>query len=231
MSVYTDRVEKDRNPPISYSINIQTSKRPLTCYISTSPSKEPNSNQSIISTKKARRANQSRSTIHLPVTYSTSIHLPCQPSNIKPHSPTIFPSPISYHYHHHYYYHHHRSQPSPVIKSNISPPATTSSTSPDSSLIPKKKLPTPPPPLPSYSALVWNWFHHRSKKRISPPSPPHKGSQSEYSETCRHESPNKRTLLFKFLSSSREKPSRPCFTRQRSQSSSSLPHKSIHYQE
>lgn len=250
MSVYTDRVEIDRSLPISYSINIQTSKRPLTCYITTSPSKEINSNKSTLSTKK-RRDNQSRSTIHLPVTYSTSIHLPCQSSNIKPHSPMILPSPISYHhYHHHYYHHHHCRQTSRTIKQKISPhstrPTTTSSTtitSPDSSLTPIKKLqknpppPTPssPPPLPSYSALVWNWFHHRSRRPISPPSP-HKGSQSEYSEMCRHESPSKRTLLFKFLTSSSEKPSkskppRPCFTRKRSQSSSSLPHKSTNYHE
>lgn len=253
MSVYTDRVDHDRSLPITCSINIQTSsisKRPLTCYISTSPSKQFNSIKPISS------KNKSRSTIHLPVTYSTSLHLPCPSENIKQSSEMIVPSPISYHHYHHYYHHHyyHQRESSIPGKSKISPhstsiasirPATTTSsttfTTPDSSLSPVQKhqkniFPSPPPSLPSYSALVWNWFHHRSTKPTSSPLRPHKGSQSEYSETCRHESPSKRTLLFKFLSTPLEKQSkskqqRSCFTRKRFQSSSSLPTKTNHYQE
>ena len=258
MSVYTDRVDNDRSLPMTYSINIQTSslsKRPLTCYITTSPLKQFNSTQPTSTLSKKCRDNKSRSTIHLPVTYSTSIHLPCQPATVRPSFPPIVPSPISYHHYHHHYYHQ-RESPA-IVKDKFSPhsssiastrPATTSSTtitSPDSSLSPVKKqqksiFPSPPPappPLPSYSALVWNWFHHRSTKPTSPLSPPpRKGSQSDYSETCRRESPGKRTLLFKFLPTTLEKHSkskqqRSCFTRKRFPSSSSLPNKTKHYPE
>ena len=259
MSVYTDRVENARSLPITYSINIRTSsisRRPLTCYITTSPSKQIDS----IRPTSTTLSKKSRSTIHLPVTYSTSIHLPCQPATIKPSSPMIVPSPIAcHHYHHHHYYYHQRESSSARVKKQISPhstsisstrPATTSSTttitSPDSSLSPGKKspkniFPSPPPsppPLPSYSALVWNWFHHRSTKATSRPPPPsyRKGSQSDYSETCRPDSPSKRTLLFKFLATPPEKQSksqqrRSCFTRKRFQSSSALPIQTNHYRE
>jgi hypothetical protein len=162
-----------------------------------------------------------------------------------------------YHYHHHHYYHH--RQPLTTIKHKISPrptsiastrPATTSTTtitSPELSSSPSKKLnktiPISPslnkqssssshPPLPSYSTLVWNWFHHTPTKSQSH----HKGSQSDYSEICRHELPSKRNLLFKLLTSPIEKQSkskhhRTCFTRKRLESSSSLPNKNNHYNE
>jgi hypothetical protein len=262
MSANIDRIKNEQNLPITYSINIQTSstpKRPLTCYITTTPRRSNQLNY----IKPSICLEKSRSSIHLPVTYSTSIHVPCHPPMIKQRSPIILPSPSPhhhyYHYHHHYYYHHHHRQslPSTTTKHKISPrptsiastrPATTSTTtitSPDSSSSPSKK-PTKnmstslssnkqsshPPPLPSYSTLVWNWFHHTPTKTSSH----HKGSQSDYSEVYRHELPSKRSLLFKLLTSPIEKPSkskhhRPCFTRKRLESSSSLPNKSNHYNE
>ncbi len=264
MSADIDRIKNDQNLPITtYSINIQTStpKRPLTCYITTTPrtSNQLNYFKPSLCLEKSRD-NKSRSSIHLPVTYSTSIHVPCRPPIIAQRSPIVLPSPSSHHHYHHYhhhYYHHHQRQSLPrstTIKHKISPrptsiastrPATTSTTtitSPDSSSSPSKKptknIPSNkqsshlPPPLPSYSNLVWNWFHHTPTK----PSSHRKGSQSDYSETYRHELPSKRSLLFKLLTSPIEKPSkskqhRPCFTRKRLESSSSLPNKSNHYHE
>ena len=260
MSADIDRIKNDQNLPITYSINIQTSstpRRPLTCYIATRPR---TSNQSNYFKPPICLEKKARSAVHLPVTYSTSIQVPCRP-------PIILPSPQHHyhHYHHHYYYHHHHHQQqrqslsrSTTIKRKISPPpptsiastqptttsSTTAITSPESSSLPSKKpikniasskqstQHPPPPPLPSYSTLVWNWFHHTPTK----PSPPHKGSQSDYSETYRHELPSKRSLLFKLLTSPIEKSSktkhqRPCFTRKRLESSSSLPNKSHHYHE
>ncbi len=250
----SDRIKNEKNLPITYSINIKTlstSKRPLTCYITTAPRTSNQLNYLKPSICLDKSIN--RSSIHLPVTYSTSIHVPCHPPTITQPSPINLPSPSHHHYHHyhhHYYHHHHQRQPS-TIKHKILPrstsiastrPATTSTTtitSPESSSLPSKKLhkkiPTSsshPPPLPSYSTLVWNWFHHTPPK----PQSPHKGSQSDYSEICRHEVPHKRNLLFKLLTSPSEKQSkskhhRTCFTRKRLESSSSLPNKYHHYNE
>lgn len=259
----SEHIKNEKNLPITYSINIKTlstSKRPLTCYISATPRIK---NQLNYLKPSKCLENKQQSLIHLPITYSTSIHVPCHPPVITQRSPEIFSSQSSYHhyhhYHHHHYYHHYR-QPSTAIKNKISPrptsiastrPATTSTTtftSPESSSLPSKKInknipaspspnkqvspPPPPPPFPSYSALVWNWFHHTSTKSQSH----HKGSQSDYSEVCRNENPNKRNLFFKLLTSptenqSKSKHHRTCFTRKRFESSSSLPTKSNHYNE
>ena len=282
MSLYSDQIKNDKDLPITYSINIKTlstSKRPLTCCITTASriSKQRGSNQlnyikpltclDSDKTKNFRTKSTEinrRSSIHLPVTYSSSIHIPCHPSNVTLRSPLISPTQSSHHhyhhYHHHYYHHHHRqpslsSRPSTAIKNKKSPqtpsidstrPTTTSTTntSPES-LLPSKKLnksiatltpinkqPPPHPPLPSYSSLVWNWFHHTPIKTQAP----HKGSQSDYSETYRHDLPRKRSLLFKLLTSPTEKQSkskhhRTCFTRKRFESSSSLPNKINNYNE
>jgi hypothetical protein len=268
MSGYID----DKDVPVTYSINIKTlstSKRPLTCYISTTPRLTKQLNYikpSIHSNNRIKSSeNNHRSSIQLPVSYSTSIHVPCHPSTITLRPPTILPSQLSHHhYHHHYYYHHHHNHrqppppPSPRLSTTIKPtsigstrPATTSTTttsSPQSLSLSKKSnknihssLPNPTStpfnkqpsnPLPSYSTLVWNWFHHTPTK----PQSPHKGSQSDYSEVHRHDLPSKRSLLFKLLTSptdtqSKSKHHRTCFRRKRFESSSSLPNKTSHYNE
>ncbi len=268
MSGNIDHIKNDKNLPITYSINIKTlstSKRPLTCFITTTPrtSNQLNYLKPSICLDKSTKTKH-RPSIHLPVTYSTSINVPCHPPTITQRSPKILPSQSFHyhHYHHHHYYHHHRqpsqsSRPSTTIKNKISPqptsiastrPVTTSTTtitSPEasSSLSPSKKLNknthTTPSlnkqsshqlPLPSYSTLVWNWFHHTPTKISSH----HKGSQSDYSEVCRHDFPSKRSLLFKLITSPIEKHSKSkhhhtCFTRKRLESSSSLPNKYNHY--
>lgn len=264
MSEYIDHIQNEKTLPITYSINIKTistTEQPLTCYITAKPYKK---NQLNYLKPSKCLENKQQSSIQLPVTYSTSIHVPCQPPATTQISPKILSKQSSsshhhhhsYHYHHHYY--HHYRQSSTKIKNKFSPqspvsitsthPATTSTTtitSPESSLSPSKKInqtistsrlpnkgissPPPHPPVPSYSTLVWNWFHQ------TPPSktqPHHKGSQSDYSEICRQEKPTKRSLLFKLFTSPNEKQlkskhhHRPCFTRKRFQSSSSLPSKS-----
>jgi hypothetical protein len=286
MSVYIDHIKTDNDLPITYSINIKalsTSKRPLTCCITTAPriSKQRTTNQlnhlkpsiCVDQTQDYRRKslqNDHQSSVHLPVTYSTSIHVPCHSPTITPRSPIILPSSSSstHHHYHHYHYYHQRqslsSRPSTTIKHKTpqrpvsigsTRPATTSTTtftSPESLLQSKKPhknihltLPILPPsrpadkqssqhhsPLPSYSALVWNWFHHIPPK----PSATHKGSQSDYSETCRHDPPSKRSRLFKLITSpmdkrSKSKSSRTCLSRKRLESSSSLPNKYPNYNE
>ncbi|CAF2515936.1 unnamed protein product [Rotaria sp. Silwood2] len=278
MSVYIDHIKNDKDLPITYSINIKTlspSKRPLTCCITTEPqiSKQHTTSQLnyIKSSSKYLEEKQNshiklldndhESSIRLPITYSTSIHVPYHSPIIASRPPTILPSETTHH-HYHYYYHHHRqsrllSDSSTIIKHKISPrpisnsstrlattptsSTTTRNTSPDSlSLskkankinhstlpnsisVPRSKQSSHNLPFSSYSTLVRNWFHHTPIKTQTY----RKGNQSDYSETYRHESPNKRNFLFKLITSSIEKNSkskhhhRTCFCRKRFQSSSS----------
>ncbi|CAF1119490.1 unnamed protein product [Adineta steineri] len=136
MSKYVDCVKNDEDLPISYSINVEaisTSKRPLTCYITTDAPrilKEQTINQ-LNHTKRSvnletindRRIkpleNTRQSSIHLPVTYSTSIHIPCHPPTIKSRPSTILPLQSTHHYHHYYHYYHHRQRP-PIVSSRPS---------------------------------------------------------------------------------------------------------------
>ena len=218
----------DQSRPITFTINIKTlstSRRPLTCYINRI-SRQENPVNTI------KPSDKSRSTIHLPVTYSSSIHVPCRP-------PIRLPSQHSYHHYHYHYYHHHHppqrqslplsSRSSTAIKPKVLPRSTSIHSTPNSS---SSTLPIPKKELPSYSTLVWNWFHHSPTKTPQIP----KDNQSEYSEICHHDRPSKRSLLFKLLTSpthksSKTKSHRPCFTRKRSQSSSSLPNKNRSYNE
>ena len=225
---------------ISYSININTSsplKRPLTCYITTD-SNELNAHHVKASSSVERQTtslfqaslkNHHRSCIHLPITYSTSIHLPCS-SKVSTSSHHHF-----HHYYHHYHHHHHHYyenststnnlqlssfQPSSVGSTRADTEKTRTTTSPestttisrnsrynlDSSPI-QSKTPSPPkrirssPPIPAYSSHLWNLFHHVSKK--SPTN--QKGSQSDYSEVCRKPLSTKPNPILKLFKWSMEK--------------------------
>ncbi|CAF0789813.1 unnamed protein product [Rotaria sordida] len=290
MSVYIDHIKNDKDLPITYSISIKTlstSKRPITCCITSEPqlSKQHANSQlnyiksSSICLEKNQDShiklsdNDHQSSIHLPITYTTSIHVPYDPPIITSRPPTILPSQTTHH-HYHYYYHHRQSSlscdPSTIIKRKISsqPISTTRirpdtisttrttstdsislskksnkiihSTLPNSTSIPVNKQSSHNLSFPSYSTLTWNWFHHTPIK----PQTYHKGSQSDYSEVCRYESPKKRNLLFKLITSSIEKNSKSkhhyctCFCRKRfqslslsSSSPSSLPNKLNNYNE
>ena len=236
MSTECERVKNDPHPSLSYSINIKTTtslSQPLTCYITTGDHLTKNqianqSNEKVVTTRRKSFSNDHQSSIHLPVTYSTSVHLPCRP---RP-SPLISSTSSHHHHHHHYhyYYHHHRSSPRTASIESTQPTITTTS----SEVIPTPVV-RPRPPLPSYSGLVLNWFHQIPRRS----APVHqKGSQSDNSEVCRHEPLRKRNLLFKLFSSPLEKsrdkrpPCRPSLNRKHfelSSSSSSLPNPSTNY--
>ena len=268
MSMTVDRIENDGDRPMTYSINIKTLStpgRPLTCCITATStiSKQRVTSESIRrqptwyrEEKPSSRVNITKverpSSIQLPVTYSTSIYVPCRSRAVSTRPPPLVPPP-TFHHHYHYHHHHHHD-PSTNIKPNLSPrlvstgsnrPAavstTTTTSSPDSpspskepsrivsssqtntrSHRPDRHRSAHPHSLPSYSALVWNWFHHTPTK----PFTDRKGSQSDYSEVCRHETLNRRSLLYKLVTSivdrpAEFKPHRPCFTRKRLESSSS----------
>ena len=242
---------------MTYSINIKTlstPERPLICRITatSSVSKYRVTSESIRRQSTLRREEkllprvkvttiERPSSIELPVTYSTSIYVPCRSRPVSIRPPLIVPSP-TFHHHYHYHHHHHYQPPSNIkphvpsrtVSIGSNRPTKILSPSNEPSRIisswetntrphrPDRHRSAHPHSLPSYSALIWNWFHHTPAK----PSTDHQGSQSDYSEICRPEALNRRSLLDKLVTFIIDRPAefqspRSCFTRKRLASSSS----------
>lgn len=244
-----DANQSDDDVPVTYSISIEavtTSKRSLTCTIATEPNTQPTTPSSPKGNDDSKSVEHvRRSSIRLPVTYSTSIHIPCRPSPVKTPISTVSPiQPSRHHYYHHHHYHHHyhplttSARSSIPIRSKSLPRNTSSSSSepssPDASSM--RKAPSAnvrsPLPLPTCSAALFNRFYPASAK----PPRPYKSGQSDYSEVCRQQPPSKRSLLFKLLTSPVEKSGkarrhRTCLTRRRTDSSPAAPSRRAHYRE